>query len=151
MSSRKPVDDGQNWPARSVLAAPDAQFTRCWVAEEFNILHPLSELIEDRKSALEDRLAILRRPDAIRTAIEEAHAESVFEVGNRSRNGGLRGCKALRRFVHAASLHHGHEDPHVMQFQATLNTLDLVHGAPLISKWILGNRTIALRPRDGAC
>jgi tripartite-type tricarboxylate transporter receptor subunit TctC len=50
------------------------------------------------------------------------------EVGNRSRNSGLRGCKVLRRLVHTACLHHRDKDAHIMQFQAAFNAFDLVHG-----------------------
>ena len=127
MSSSEPVDDHQDWPARRVLAASDAQFTRCRIAEEFDVLDALSELIEDRKPALDNRLAILRRADSARTAIEEADTERVFQIGNRSRNGRLRSCKAFRRLVHAARLHHGHEDAHIVQLQAPFDAIDPVH------------------------
>jgi hypothetical protein len=50
--------------------------------------------------------------------IEEAHAKCMFELRDRSRNGGLSEVKALRRLTHAAGLHHGHQDVQVLQFQA---------------------------------
>jgi hypothetical protein len=84
MPLRKAVDDRQDWPTGRVLAASNAQLTRRWITEELDILDALSELIEDCKSALDDRVAILRRPDAARTAIEQADTEGVFEIGNRS-------------------------------------------------------------------
>jgi hypothetical protein len=70
----------------------------------------------------------VRRPDAAWATIEEADAEGVFEVGDRSRNSGLRRGKPFRRLVHAAGFHYGHEDTHIVQLETALDAIDLVHG-----------------------
>ena len=129
MPPRKPVDDRQDRPTRCVLAASDAQFASGRITQELDVLDALSQLIEDGKAALDDCMAIVRRPDAAWATIEEADAESVFEVGDRSRNSGLRRGKPFRRLVHAAGVHHGHEDTHIMQLETALYAIDLIHGA----------------------
>jgi hypothetical protein len=58
----------------------------------------------------------------------------MFQLGNRSRKGGLGGAKAFGRLAHAAGLNHGHEDAHIVQFQAALDAIDLVHGAASYNK-----------------
>ena len=63
-----------------------------------------------------------------RAAIEQAHAQRVFQLGNRSRQRGLGRPEAFGRLAHAARLNHRHEDAHVVQFQAALDAVGLVHG-----------------------
>ena len=127
MLLRKPIDDGQNRPTGRILAASNPKFTRRRITQEFDVFDALSELIEHRKSTLEDDLTILRWLDSTWSTLKQADTESAFEVGDRSRNGGLRGSKALRRFVHAARLHHRHEDAHIVELQTALNAIDVVH------------------------
>jgi hypothetical protein len=43
-------------------------------------------------------------------AIEETHAECMFQFRDRSRNGGLSSVEALCCFAHAADLRHGHQN-----------------------------------------
>jgi len=130
MSSSEPIDDGQYGSRRCVLGASDPQFARRRVSEKLDVFKALSQLIENRKAALDDRTPALRRLDPDRTAIKEANPECMFKVADRPRNRRLGSTKALRGLVHAAGLNHGHENAHIMQLDAALNALDFVHPGP---------------------
>src|SRR5262249_54565562 len=143
-SPAEPVDHRQDGPGGRVLRASDAQFSGGRVGEEFDIFDALSQFIESSKAAPDDGAAILRRLDAGWATVKETHAQRVFEITYCPRNGRLRSCKALRRFMHTAELNHRNEDAHIVQLEAAFNAVPLVHAAPVISRSILPDRTIAL-------
>jgi hypothetical protein len=127
----EPVDHRQHRPGGDRLGAPDPQLARRRIGEEFDVLHALAQLVENRDAAPDDGLAVLRRRDAPGAAFEQAHAERMLEIGNRARDCRLRGAESLRRLGHAARLDHRHEHAHVVQLQATFDAVDRAHGAPL--------------------
>jgi hypothetical protein len=79
----EPIDDSQDRSGRRILSTPDPQFARCRIGEEFDVFDALSQLIENRKAAPDDGAAIMRRLDAERAAIKEAHTERTFKITNR--------------------------------------------------------------------
>src|SRR4029453_7886135 len=86
---RESIDSDQYGAGRHRLAGSDPQFPRRRIGKELNVLDALSQLVEDRDAAFDERAAIRRWLDAARAAIEQAYAEGVFQLGNRSRQGGL--------------------------------------------------------------
>src|SRR5271169_3275562 len=62
--------------------ASDSYFSRCWIGKEFDVLHTLSELVKDHHTSLDERLAVQGWLHAMRIAIEEWYAESVFHIGD---------------------------------------------------------------------
>src|SRR5262245_44446601 len=87
------------------------------------------ELVEHCGPALQQSAAIGSRLDALDAAIEEANAECMLELCNRSGNRRLGRRKKSGGLAHAAGLHHGHQNAQVVQADAALNAPDLVHGA----------------------
>src|SRR5262245_38674945 len=51
----------------------------------------------------------------------------MFEVGNGSRNGGLRGCEAFCGLAHATRLRDQNQSAHILQSYATFNAFDFIH------------------------
>src|SRR5262249_2028389 len=129
--------------------ASDAKLAGGGIGEKLDILDALAELVEHGDAAPDDGVAVLRRLDAPRAALEQAHAERMLEVGGRPRDGRLRRAEALRRLGHAAGLDHGHQHAHVVQLEAALDAIDLGHGGIPISDLIWLYRTIAF-PGDPA-
>ena len=78
-------------------------------------------------SALEQRAAVLGRLDTLRIAVEKAHADRVFQVRDRSGNGGLSGVQERGRLAHAAGLHHGHQHVEVVQLHPTSDAIAHLH------------------------
>jgi hypothetical protein len=56
-------------------------------------------------------------------AVEQAHAERMLQVRDRSRYSRLTGVEVLRRLAHAAGLHHGHEDVQVLQLHPAADAI----------------------------
>ena len=93
-----------------------------------DVLDSLLDLVEGSYAPFEQRVAVLRRFDALRVAVEETHADRLFQLGDRSGNGGL-GCVEERgRLAHAASLHNGRQNVEVMQLDPTSNPIVRLHG-----------------------
>jgi hypothetical protein len=115
IGSREPIDDRGNKGRGQKGVASDPHFPSRWVGKKLDVLHALAQIIEYSDSAIEQRATVLGRLDPLAVAIEQAHAESVLQLRDRSRNGGLDGIQAFRRLSHAAGLHHGHKDMQVLQ------------------------------------
>src|SRR5262245_32364776 len=79
---RRPVDDAGNEARREKSAASNPHFTSRWVGKKLNILHALVQVIEYGCSTIEQRAAILGWLDAVRAAVEQLHAKSMFEFSN---------------------------------------------------------------------
>jgi hypothetical protein len=98
------------------------------VGEKLDVLHALTEFIEDRHSAVEQRTAVLRRLYPAPMAIKQAHTKRMFQFRDRSRNGGLSAVEALRRLPHAAGFHHSDKDVQVVQFHPASGAIAQLHG-----------------------
>ena len=106
----------------------DADLPGRRVGQEFDVLHALAQVVEDRDAALLQCEAVGRRHDAAPPAVDQSHAERVFELGNRLGYGRLRDVEAARRLAHAAGVDQGGEDVEVAQLEATLGALVPGHG-----------------------
>jgi hypothetical protein len=99
------MKDNAGMPAGKILeqrgakahADVDRAIPRRRVGEVFNMLHPLSELIERDQAAIEKGTTVNRRLDALRTAIEETNAKREFHLGDRLRDGGAEIARAPRQ------------------------------------------------------
>jgi hypothetical protein len=80
------------------------------VTKKFNILHSLTQIIENGCCAMEQRTTIGRRFDAMKAAIKQTHAKNMFQIGDGPRNCGLRRIEPLRSLAHATRLNHRHQD-----------------------------------------
>jgi hypothetical protein len=90
----------------AAIASVQPNFTSPAVgsAKKFDVPDALLQFIEHRGAPLDERLAILRRLDALRAAVEQAYAERIFKIGDDFRHSRLRDAKLLRRLRHAAVL-----------------------------------------------
>jgi hypothetical protein len=77
------------------------------------------------------------------TAIKQAHAEGMLQLGDRPRDGGLGRIEAPRCLAHAAGLRDSHQHVEIMQLDSAPDTIADLH-ATLISEWICFDRIIAL-------
>src|SRR5262249_31867648 len=91
------------------------------IGQEFDVPDALLQLVENRNTAFEERAAVDRRLDALGTAIEKPHAESMLEIGDHLGNGRLGNAEVLRRLGHAAALDDGGEHMQVPQSQPASN------------------------------
>jgi len=78
-------------------------------------------------TAREQGAAVFCRLHALPVAVQQAHAERVLQVRDRSGNGGLGAVEALRSLAHAAGLHHGHEDVQVLQLHPASGAIAKLH------------------------
>ncbi|HVV63618.1 MAG TPA: hypothetical protein VHD14_17855 [Pseudolabrys sp.] len=115
---------------RFVSADPD--FARRRVGEEIDFLYALAKIVEYSDAAVEQRTAVFRRLDPLRTAVEQAHAQGVLEVRDGSRNGRLRRVQLRCRLAHAAALDHGHQNMQVVELEAASDPVGPAHGSPLL-------------------
>src|SRR5271154_2685685 len=83
IAARKSIDGVSDQSSRKELRAGDTYFSRRRVCERFNFLDSLPQFIEYDVPALEQRGSVDRRLDAPRAAIEQAHAQRAFQIGDR--------------------------------------------------------------------
>jgi hypothetical protein len=100
-------------PAKVSVHNP--QFSGRRIDQEFELLHALSEFIENGDAAVEYRATIDRRLDPSRATVEEAQSNRVLDIRYRLGNGGLRNGKIGGRLSHAAGFRGGEQDMQVAQ------------------------------------
>ena len=59
---------------------PDPYFPSRRVGEKLDILESLAQVIEHGHAAIEQRATVLGRYDALPVAVQQAHAERMFQV-----------------------------------------------------------------------
>src|SRR4029450_8123704 len=112
---RKPLDYGRNKASSEKVVASNSHFSSGGIGEKFDVLDSLTEVIEHSRSAIEKDPTVLGQLDALRVAVEQSHANSAFQFGDRPGNGGLGRIEERGRLAHVAGLHHGHQDMEVVQ------------------------------------
>ena len=105
----------------------DPELARRRIGEKLDFPHSLIEFIEGGDAAFEQRAAILRGLDAVRTAVEQRYTEYLFCVGKRSRNGRLGYGESRCRFRHAARVGHGQENFQLAQLEPAPRALMSIH------------------------
>src|SRR5215470_5634774 len=108
------VHNGRNEACCKWNDAPDPHVSSRGISEKFNVLDCLLEVIERGRSAIEQGPAVRGRLDALRVAVEQAHADSAFQFCDRSRNGWLACVEERCRLPHASGLHNDHQDVEVL-------------------------------------
>ena len=103
-------------------SGPDPQLAGGGIRQKVDVGNALSQFIEDYSAPLDEGVTIVRRLDPLSRAVEETHAERMFEVGDRLRDGGLRHVETTDRLAHAACSDHGHQDVEVPQLDAASQT-----------------------------
>jgi hypothetical protein len=129
---RESIDHSANQPGLR-LRSSDTQFSRRGVGQELDRLDPLPELVEGCEAMSEERPAVDGGLNAPAGAVEQTHAEGMFQTGDRSRHYRLRDRKAVGRLGHAAPLHRGKEDVHVLQLETAADAISPLH-FPIHSK-----------------
>src|SRR5262245_37078736 len=104
IAPREPIDDCRYETGRTGQCVPNPHLPSRRVGEKLDVLHALTQLIEYSDSTIEQSTTVLSRLDTLALAIEQAHADGMLQLGDRSRNRGLDGIQAFCRFSHAASL-----------------------------------------------
>jgi len=79
-----------------------------------HFLHQMVDVVEDALRPLEDAFALLRDGHAPRGAVQQLHAQFLFEQANALAHVGRRGAQFLRRRREARAAHHGEEDAQIL-------------------------------------
>jgi hypothetical protein len=125
----EPINNGRHKGCRQKWVASYSHFTDRRVGEGRDVLHCLAQIVEHYRSAIEQSAPVFSRRDPLPAAVEQTHAESVFEIRNRAGNGGLPGVQKRSGLAHATSLCDGHENVKVVQFHPTSDAVAQLHGA----------------------
>ena len=91
------------------------------------------------------RAAVFGRLDALAMAIEQAHAERMLQIRDRSGNVGLEVFEAPRRLAHAAGLHDGHEDVQVLQLHPAADAIAQLHGVTHMRMYMVSSNNSIIR------
>jgi hypothetical protein len=100
-------DDAGKERSYERLVTTDSHLSGGGVRQEVDLANTLPELVEGGGTAARQRAPVERGFDPLRTAVEEANAESVLEIGDRLRDGGLRYGETVRRARHTPPTNHG--------------------------------------------
>src|SRR5262249_4401161 len=103
------------------------QFPSCRVGQILDLADARSKIVENGRAPLEQGATIERRFDAMRAAIEQAHAEGTFEVGDYLGYDRLCNRKALGRLPHAARLHDRQQDIEMAQLETAADLFGTTH------------------------
>src|SRR5262249_44122517 len=79
----EPAEYRRNQAGNDEFIACDPDFTDRRIGQELDALHALTQLIEDGCTAAEQCAAVLSRLDTSAAAIEQTHAERMFQLGDR--------------------------------------------------------------------
>src|SRR5262249_34852625 len=112
--------------------------------QELDLLHALSEFVEDRNAALEQGAAVERRRNALRAAVEQRHTQYVFEFCDRLRHNRTRDREMFGRLRHISLFDHGHEHVKVARPEASTDAVGPLHGFLQVPKKLIGWRKIEL-------
>jgi hypothetical protein len=123
-----PVDDCGNKAGTKRRDASDPHFAGTRVGKKLDLLYALAQVVKHGNAAIEQCAPKLGWLDSLPMTVEQLHAESVLQFGNRSGNSRLRDVEPLRRLPHAAGLHHGHENVQVLQFHPASDAVAQLHG-----------------------
>ena len=122
------MNDGRVDGGYGVLTSAHAYLPHRRIGKRCQVLNALSQFVEHCDASLDERAAIRCRLDALPAAIEQAHAEGVFKMGDRRGNGGLRHIEGDRRLPHAAGLNDGEENIQVSQPETAADTVVPLRG-----------------------
>ena len=127
ITPEEPIDHRRNKARGQKRVASDPHFSRLRVGEKLDVLHAQLQLVEGYDAVLEQGATILRRLDALRAAVEEPHTDRLFQVRDRSGNGGLCRVQDRGRLAHAAGLHDAHQDVEVVQLHPASDAIAQLH------------------------
>src|SRR5215467_6726603 len=124
---------GEGWqdPRNHDLRATNSQLAAVGVRQGLDLFYALSQLVEDGHPALEQGLTIRRQFDAVRAAIKQAHAQALFEIGDRLGDDRMRDGEALGGLRHAATLRHRQQDVEIPKFELAPDSVSPMHNLTL--------------------
>lgn len=99
------------------LVAADPDLACGGIGQEVELLNSLAELVEYVGAPAKKRLAIKGGRDALWTAIQQAQADGMFEIGECLGDGRLGDRQALGGLCHAAFLGSGEQHVKIAQAQ----------------------------------
>jgi hypothetical protein len=79
----QPTEHRRDKPGNNIFVACDPDFTDRRIGQELDALHALAQFIEYGRSTVEQCAAVRRRLDPLATAIKQAHAECMLQLGDR--------------------------------------------------------------------
>src|SRR4051812_6014712 len=88
------------------------------IADELDLLYPLTQLIECGARACQQRFAIGGHDDALRTSIEESRAQHMLQASNDGGHGRGRNAELDARLRHAAAVDDREENEQISQLHA---------------------------------
>ena len=124
---RQPIDHGENNSFGSSRGRSDPELARRRIGEKLDIPDSLIKFVDGGDAAFEQRAAILRGLDAVRTPVEKRYTEYLFGVSKRSRNGRLGYRQSRCRFRHTARVGHGKENFQLAQLEPAPRALMSIH------------------------
>jgi hypothetical protein len=119
--------ESRSTTADTKLGASNSHFPGGGVGEKLDALQRLPQLTEDCYSAIEQGATVGGRLHTTGVAVEQTHTHGSLQFCNRFGNVRLGRVEEGSRFVHAASLHHRHQDMEVMKLQAVSNSIVDLH------------------------
>ena len=117
------MDDGRIDGGYGVLAPSHANLAHRRIGKRRDVLNALPQFVEHGDAPLDQRAAIRCRLYTLPAPVEQAHAESAFQISDRLGNGWLRHVEGACRLAHAAGLNNGQQNIHVPQFEAATDTV----------------------------
>ena len=131
IAAPQPLHDRALQSGEQGLGAADAQFSRRRVGHELDLVDAGAQVVEDRDAAPQQGTAVRGRLDALRAAVEQAHAEHIFEIGHHLGDDRLRDREVLRRLRHAAPVGHRADDLEVLQLDPLADKVGLHRHPPI--------------------
>ncbi|MNT03964.1 hypothetical protein D3C72_1385250 [compost metagenome] len=84
-------------------------------ADRLDVFQRVPQLLLDHAGALDQRQAVGGQADAAHRARQQRHAQFALQLGDGLGQRGLRDMQRARRFMDAAVLGHGQQDPQLVQ------------------------------------
>jgi hypothetical protein len=87
----------------------------------------LAQIIEHRRSTIEQSATVGSRLDALEAAVKQRYTDRSFQLCDGPGNGGLSGVEARGCFPHTACLRDFHQDMKVLQLHAPSDAIAQLH------------------------
>src|SRR5436189_4660966 len=133
MASGEPIDDRRCKARRERIDTSDSHFTDGRVGKKLDLVDALTQLVECRKSVLENRAAIERGLDALAAAMQQAHAQGMYHAGNGLRHERMGNRQLFGSLRYAAERHCREQDMHVAQLESSADAVLPMHS---VTVWL---------------
>ena len=144
VATGEPIDDRGDETRCQKGSAADPHLPGRGIGEKLDALHALTQVIENRHAAIDQRVSLSGQLDALAVAIKQSHTERILKGRDRSRNRGLGTVEARRCLAHAARLHDGHQDVQVLELQAASDAIAQLHGSTHVGIGMRSSKNIII-------